>query len=224
VLGLLLTAVAVLVAVRPQPLYWTEGDVVLVAPGGSLQQAPDSYWRGNLIAFAGVLDRELNGAAPPPRMNSAPIYGTGVRDGSSVRLRNYGNQWTTMFAQPNLTVEVVGPDEAGVARRYDEVVTQVSETARALQLTQGTRTQDLMTVQPLLGDPPVAYVGSTRGGKARAVLAIGLVGSFVSVSGAVLLDERARRRRLRRAAALAPALDGAPVAGPDPRAPLVPTA
>lgn len=197
VVGLAITGLLAVVVWRPQPLYWTQVDLVVVAPGDRLQDVPGDSLVPGMVAFAATVERQFN-QAPVFRLSSpdAPIYGAGVRDGYSVVLPNGGNQWTNVFSRPVLSVEIVSPDPGVVAERFSEISQRVATIAKNLQESQGVLAEDRMTIEPISSTPTIAYVGSTRQQKARAIVV--LVGLGVSLT-AVCTDsfDRYARARLR---------------------------
>jgi hypothetical protein len=188
VLGLLLTAVGAAFAVRPAPLYWTQADVLVLAPGQTPQDNPAYFGIEGLTIVAGMVEREVNGG-PVMRLAdpSAPIYGAGVRDGFSVTLPNAGGQWTASFTRPVLSVEVVAPDPDVVAARYDAIVERVIAAGDRLQDAEDVPLSVRVRLYPVTQDPPVVYVGPTASEKLRGLAAVLLVGVFVSGSAAALL-------------------------------------
>ncbi|ACZ31709.1 hypothetical protein Xcel_2695 [Xylanimonas cellulosilytica DSM 15894] len=192
--GALLTLAAGALAARPVPLYWTQADVLVLAPGMGPQDMPSDLSLDGMLAFAGMLEREANGRPVSSLESGAPpLFSAGVRDGYSVAVPNQGNQWTNVFLRPVLSVEVVGSDAETVAQRYDQIVAQLEASSQTLQ--NAVAPERRMTLHPVTDDPTVSYVGSTNSQKIRALGAIAVIGVFVSASAAVLLDQRARRRR-----------------------------
>lgn len=89
-----------------------------------------------IIAFAGTVANDVNGGRPVERYarSDAPYYGTGLRKGISVALRDDGGQWATSFPRAELIIQVVGPTREYVASRQREMISRVAQRTRSLQL------------------------------------------------------------------------------------------
>ena len=93
--GLLLTGVVCLFTLRAPGVYWASTKVYFLVPATAQQPnqlAPDS---GNAIAFAGLIQTEINRGIPPRRATSPEVnlVDEGIYDGWSVFLPNTGGQW-----------------------------------------------------------------------------------------------------------------------------------
>lgn len=89
-----------------------------------------------IIAFAGTVANDVNDGRPVERYarSDAPYYGTGLRQGVSVTLRDDGGQWTTSFPRAELIIQVVGPTHEYVASWQREMTARVAQRTRSLQL------------------------------------------------------------------------------------------
>jgi hypothetical protein len=188
------TSVAIFLAVRVDGIYWTRVDVVFLAPSTPGNQNTLRSTSDSLVDFAAIVERQFNGNERAPRFSStgATLYGAGVRKGYDVTLPNSGGQWSTYFADPVLTVDVVDSSEEAVRTVLAQVVGRINALARQQQLAESVPpSQIIQTLQ----SPQSAVVSRVAGNRLRAAGGILLLGASVGGAGTVLVDRVIARRR-----------------------------
>jgi hypothetical protein len=181
------------------PLYATRIEVIFLEPGASVSSAPLFGQGRELLPFVASVEERVNGGEDAVLLNTdaATLWGTGVREGTLVRMRNFGSQWSPSFPLPELVVESVGDDPEQVLERSDEALRMIQSAARELQTTAGIP-DPLFVVAAPKGPLEVNPLTVPRREKARAALAATLLGAGLTVAAAAGWD-RAAARRARRA-------------------------
>lgn len=189
--GAVLTLGAVALAWRAPGVYWTRFDVQF-APPTWLNPNSLAYANDALADTAAVITMKFNDhtMSPGPATPGATLVGLGVRRGYSVRVTDFGLQWSHDF-RPAVDVQVVDSDPAAVERQSQVI------TARLGRILQGAQAQ--------LGAPPRTRIMATRiphdvpiyyqaGSHTRAAAASLLTGIGATGTAAVLFDGWATRR------------------------------
>lgn len=202
--GVLLTALAVL-AVRGTPgVYETSVDVQFLPPSTFVRTAnnnPDN----DLVAMAGLVEAELNrdGERLQPASPDVPLSGMGVRTGTMVVLPNEDGQFDFTFREPLLRVKAVGASAEQAEDLRDQRVREIRDVLERLQVNDGVPARDRMGTRLVPAVPPVAAVG---GATDRAAAVTGMLGLLLTGAACVLGDRflvshrwRARSRWRRRA-------------------------
>lgn len=198
VCGLALLAGAVAYVSSRPGLYWTQADVVILAPSSARYPNVIEQTSQSLIAMAGLIERDVNRGitAPATATSSVSLAGEGVRDGYSIRLPNEGGQWANNFDRPVLDLQVIGADPAKVRGQMATLVDRVTRELEARQDEQGIPRDTRITAALAPPEPAVFYL---RGSHAKALgatvlLGIGLIPAC-TVGADRLLNARTRRRR-----------------------------
>lgn len=198
VLGLALLAGSVHVVASRAGVYWTQVDVVLLAPKSERYPNVIEQTSSGVIAMAGLVEREINRGVHAPATASASVTlaGEGVRRGYSITMPNGGGQWADDFDRPVLDVQVVGESESEVRRRIAELTDLVAHTLAARQAADGVPQVNRITASSSPASPVVLRL---EGSHKKAIVATLLLGGALTCVGAVavdrLLSSRARRRR-----------------------------
>lgn len=203
-LGCLAVTVLVLVAVRSlPPMYSSRMEVVLLPPEDTISN-PYVSKTASTVAFAGSVERAVNGRGNGSRASSdtVTLVGTGVRDGTSIWIPNSGGQWSYGFNEPVVHVEVVAGTPESAALRMRAALAQVLSAIDRLQNEQGVPVDVRVRTQL---SPPTAEVVVRAGSETRAVagvLAVGILATLLLLSRGTDLPRRgiATRRRARRTA------------------------
>jgi hypothetical protein len=199
VLGLALLAGTLhVVAARPG-VYWTQVDVVILAPKSTRYPNVIEQTSTSLIAMAGLVEREVNQGAHAPVTASASVTlaGEGVRDGHTITMPNTGGQWADDFSRPVIDVQVVGPSEAEVRHQLADLVDRVEQTLDDRQDADGIPQVSRITAS---SSPTAAAVLHLQGSRKKAIAATLLLGSAMICVAAVGVDQLLGTRRRRRAA------------------------
>lgn len=170
--------------------YASQAVLTFLPPGG--QQVASKYKTDPtpLTNFAAAVVDQYNEGRPhePLSTTDAPLYGVGLRQGVQVSLANSGNQWVNVFEQPLVNIQVVGPDEAWVAKRTDLVVSQLIGLAKSEQASSGVPQSEQITaqLQPVSGQ--VEHVVPGRGTTLIAAAAFALSGLIAGTALSVWTD------------------------------------
>ena len=203
--GVLTLAALVLVLERPG-VYWTQMELVLVAP-------PEPYYPNtvadapySLAPLAGLLVSDWNGPRPPLLTSSSgtTLYGLGVNDGVQVRLPNQGSQFRPLFTAPTVDVQVVGRSADEVTARADRARTEIQTLLDRRQALAGVADRNRVRA---ISSPELLDVQHITGSRTRALASTGLAGAVGTALVAYGWDRAAtsRRRRQQRTEAVAPA-------------------
>jgi hypothetical protein len=194
-MGLMLTAVA-LVPVKATPgVYWVQADVVLLAP--RTPSTPNSLGvsSASLIAFAGVLERQYNdGKADPATASSqVTLVDQGILDGVSVQLPNAGGQWNAYYNQPVLQVQAAGPSATAVESSITGVIARLRVMLRQRQADLGVVEANRVSADVSPRTPEILYYAGARN---QAALLVIVVGMGLTIAAAVVIDVSSTRRRV----------------------------
>lgn len=198
VLGFALLAGALHVVVSRPSVYWSQVDVVILAPKSVRYPNVIEQTSASLIAMAGLIEREVNKGVDTPATASASVTlaGEGVRDGHSITLPNTGGQWAANFDRPVVDVQVVGPSESAVRNKLASLVDTVEHRLAAIQAADQIPQITRITASSA---PASATVFRLDGNRNKAAAATLLLGAGLIAVGAVgadrLLNALARRRR-----------------------------
>jgi hypothetical protein len=198
-LGLALTLGAVYVAHSRPGVYFTQVQLVLVAP-------PQTYYPNTIAAqpyglspMASLLVTDWNGTYKPLLTSSADttLYGEGVREGTQVRLPNQGSQFRPLFTAPYVDVQVVGPSEEQVTAEAGRVLDQLRLMLQRRQDFAGVPERQRIGTLISPEDVDASYVSGSSTRASAATFLLGLVGTALLTSGTdrALARLRARRRR-----------------------------
>jgi hypothetical protein len=194
--GVLLTLVTCLFAWREPGVYWASTKVYFLVPVSAYQPnqlAPDS---GTAVAFAGVIQTEINGGIAPREATSPDVtlVEEGIYDGWSVLLPDTGGQWAHDFPESCLIVQASGPTPEVVrARMYsliDRITRLVAEHEDAAQVPVGSRVEFTMS-------PAAVAVQYSTSHRSRAVPIVALVGVLLSLAACRFADRVLETRRPR---------------------------
>ncbi|MBB5642778.1 hypothetical protein [Cryobacterium roopkundense] len=198
-LGLaILTGFGAVLAAGAGGVYWTRVDVIFLEPSSSANpNALRAGTGGNLVAFAALVERQVNGNLDTPRFSNveSTLYGAGVRQGSRVSLANTGGQWADAFTRPVLSVEVVDSSETAVRSTLGLVLAHIDRISAEQQADAGVPQSSQITT---LASPQQAVISRAEGKGTRAGLAVLVLG--LALAGAVtagadrFLTRRARNR------------------------------
>lgn len=190
--GLLLTA-AMLMHVRAhEGVYWTQVNVVFLAPQSSRLPNQIQDTNDSVIATAGLMESLLRtkGSLPLASSSSASLTGTGVSDGYWIRLLQSGSQWEANYDKPVLEVQVAGPTPGEVESRTGVLVSRIERQLDRFQDDDGVPSVDRITTLVSPGTPNIRY---STGQPSRAALATLLLGGLLTVM-AVTASGTVRRR------------------------------
>lgn len=196
VVGAVLTVAALVVVVQRPGVYWTQMELVLVAPAepyypNTVADAPHS-----LAPLAGLLVSDWNGPRPPLLTSSSTtsLFGLGTRDGVQVRLPNQGSQFQPLFTAPSVDVQVVGRSAEEVTARAEEARTRVEALLDRRQALAGVAERNRVRA---LSSPAALDVQHITGSRTRALAATGLAGAAGTALVAYGWDRVASSRRRR---------------------------
>jgi hypothetical protein len=185
-LGLALT-VGVCLAVRSaaSTVYWSRTVVTVLQPHENPLHNEDS----SLVGLASSLVIRANGGPVTTKTSSSEttLYGEGVIDGSRVRLRDVGSQWTSSIPDPVIYVEAVGPSEQVVADRVDAMVDALRTDLDTIQTDLAVDHRSLAFLQVTPERPTVTPVSGDR---TRAVAASALLGLVLTAIALAFVDRR----------------------------------
>lgn len=195
--GIVVTAVAVyLVVLRAPVVYWSHSTMTLLQPDPNPLRAEGSYMTG---AASAMVIRANGGVAQTKTASpETTLYGEGILEGSRVRIRDVGRQWTTSIPDPIIDVEVIGQDPAEVESQMHDLLGHLEADLVAMQddLGVGSANRIISQVAP---DPPalVQIDASSRIRALGAALVLGAVatGLLLYVSDRVRPLELPTRRR-----------------------------
>ncbi|GGK98194.1 hypothetical protein GCM10007382_18020 [Salinibacterium xinjiangense] len=133
--ALILSVVGGFLLQRGGGLYATETVVSFLLPDKTSLSLNSGLDDASVIAFAGVVAREVNDGGAPASYSTddAPLYGAGLREGSFVSLPNAGNQWSTSYLRAELVLQIIGPSEQWVSQRQEDLLAKVVEVSDAQQ-------------------------------------------------------------------------------------------
>lgn len=196
VIGLALTCFALVLVGRVPGVYYSQMNVQVIEPTGNWWEPPLQNASQTLISTAGLLQRTVNiGHGPQPVSDNTTLFGIGTTHGDSVRIPNTGGQWAHNFERPVLSVETVGSTPEEALERMNTVLAKIDVTLARMQEQYGVAKNRQIATALSPAEPQVRQVsGSPMRAKAITVL----LGTFVTLLGAGLLDlARAARRRRR---------------------------
>lgn len=191
--GFLATAVAALIVVNNPGVYYSEVDVMFLAPASSRYPNTLVTTSGSIVSTAGLVESRINGpdgGAVRPASSSATILGMGQMDGYSVRLPDNGGQWAPDFNEQLLTVQAAGPDPDVVNQVRDRLVAAIRQDLADLQDEAGVATVNRISTRLSPSVPSTIY---NDGDRKRALGMTLLLGAGVTGALAALV----RRPRLR---------------------------
>jgi hypothetical protein len=194
--GLLLTFAVSVATWRAPGVYWASMKVYFVVPPSveqPTQLTPDS---AAAIAFAGVIQTEVNRGVAP-RLATSPdvtLVDQGIYDGWSVLMPDTGGQWADNFPEASLIVQASGPTpEVVTTRMYgllDQITSLVAMHEAAAHVSAASRVDFTMS-------PQVVAVQYSNGHRSRAVATILGLGVLVSLAACAITDRVAGTRRRR---------------------------
>lgn len=174
-------------------VYWTEFNIVLLAPTYEFypNQLEDPYEA--LAPMAGVLVTEWNQDRRPLRMASTDttVFGEGLRRGVRLRLPNNGSQWLPAYTTPSIQVQIVDDDPVRVSEEARRVRAEVDALLERRQASAGIVPSMRVTAMAAPDDPTVSYVAGSR---VRTMGAVGLVGASLTLVGTYWIDRWLSRR------------------------------
>ncbi|NMR21344.1 hypothetical protein [Cellulomonas fimi] len=179
-------------ALRVEGVYWSRAEVTFLAPTSEVNPNALRTTTTDLIITAGAVARRVNGNVMWNQTADAgaTIVGQGELDGWSVRLPDYGGQWSTVYSRQVLDVQVSGPTAEIVRERQDEILARIDAELDFLQ--EGSRASDRISTTVVPAPPSVYYI---QGSTSRALAMIWVLcgaGALAAVRGVQL---RARRRQ-----------------------------
>ena len=183
VVGLLATALACAAVGRAPGSYWTQVDVVFLAPASARYPNALEVTSQSVIATAGVVSHRVDDGADVTQLASSgtSLVGLGVREGQAVRLPNSGGQWAENFERPVLDVQVVGPTAADVQQRAVALLERIELALADLQDEAGVEPASRIVIDLAPRVPVVQHIGA-RSTRATAVsLALGLLLTLAAV-------------------------------------------
>jgi hypothetical protein len=199
-LGAIISVVALHLITHRPGVYWTQFNVVVLAPvhkfyPNNLEDPPDA-----LAPMAGLLVADWNGAKRQPLMatGDTTLFGQGLRQGIEVRVPNEGSQWQPLFFAPSIDVQVVSTNPERVEQDARRVSTELNGLLQKRQDAMGIRPSQRMTTMTSPTDPTILHVSGSR---MRAAAATGLAGAAVTTVAVYwterwLISNRSRRARL----------------------------
>lgn len=199
-LGLAVVAAALAYVSSRPGVYWSQVDVVILAPKSARFPNVIEQTSASLVSMAGLIERDVNKGmiAPATSSTGVTLAGEGVRDGHSIKLPNSGGQWANNFDRPVLDIQVVGADQEGVRSKLAAMVDLVKDDLKARQDADHIPRVTRITASSAPSSPPIFYLGGNRKKAAAATLLLGgLLTSVFTVGVDALLNTRARRRRAR---------------------------
>ena len=202
-LGLCLTLAACLAVHQNTGLYWTQVDVVFLAPKSARYPNNIESTSASLIATAGLVGAELNKGREVPATSSAgaTLAGMGVKDGYLIRVPNSGGQWALNYDRPVLDVQVISPDRDQVTARLDELVRRIDAELFRLQATDGVRSTDYITTTSAPRGTQIFYLNGKPLRATVATLLLGVAGTALACLAVDALLRRRARAALERAVA-----------------------
>jgi hypothetical protein len=177
-------------------VFWSQTDVVFVAPATPRQPNTIEANASGLVSIAGYIAAEMNKGLPSPLTASAgaTLVGQGVRDGYEVQLPNSGGQWAVNFDRPVLDIEVVAPTPDETRRRMVALVASINQILRVTQDSDGVAKKSQITT---LSAPDSAQVFAMDGNPTRAAAVAMLLGLWLSILLTIAFDRLVRRLRAR---------------------------
>ncbi|MCB0910093.1 MAG: hypothetical protein KDB60_00570 [Propionibacteriaceae bacterium] len=186
VLGLALVAGAAWIVRSHAPVaYWSRTVVTVLQPHSNPLHDEGS----STVAIASALVIRANGG-PATTKTSSPettLYGEGVLEGSRIRLRDLGRQWTTSIPDPVIYVEAISPSPEQTADEITTMTTALSEDLADLQdgLDVSQASRAFLQLSP--AQPEVIQV---QGDRTRAVGVVVLLGLVLVALALYLVDRR----------------------------------
>ncbi|KRD42979.1 hypothetical protein ASE38_01425 [Cellulomonas sp. Root930] len=201
--GLVAIAILCFGAQNSAGVYWTQVDVVFLIPQSARNPNSLEVTSQSLISTAGVVALRVNHGETASALSSSSVslVGEGIRDGHSVRLPNAGGQWADNYTRPVLDVQVVGPSRDDVRAELDALLAQIQSTLDDLQISGGADEFNRITTQYAPSSPVISFIATQA---KRAIVAIVLLGSLLTLAAVVLVDGVVGRRARRRAALAQP--------------------
>ena len=195
--GLCCTGTAFVFLSQPAPVYAAQSDLVFMEPGVPGQgRTLTGTEPQTLINFTAVVERQYLAGARSAKLASptATLFGTGIREGTSIGMLDTGGQWLSSFSRPVLSVQAAAPAPEQVAAEIDRVHAEVRAVSDALQREAGARPDALITVERAPEELIITSFGKTRMGEAKALLVLALTGLGLSCAAAAAADALAARR------------------------------
>lgn len=117
--------------IRTPGVYWMQQDVIFMPPASAAGGNSVRSDARNLVPYAALVERAYNGerAQDVVQTVSAPIFGTGLKQGSLAYLPNAGGQWQSNFNRAAISVEVVSPTAPGVVSKLNATTARLQNLA-----------------------------------------------------------------------------------------------
>ncbi|MGW9402487.1 hypothetical protein ACWGQ2_00790 [Arthrobacter sp. NPDC055585] len=195
--GLCCTGIAFGFLSQSAPVYAAQSDLVFQEPGVPGQSRTLTGTEPQtLIDFAAVVERKYLAGTKTAKLASptASLFGTGIREGTSVGMLDTGGQWLSSFSRPVLSVQAAAPTPEKVSAEIARVHAEVQAVSDALQLEAGAQPEALITVERAPEDLIITSFGKTRMGEAKALLVLLVTGLGLSCAAAAAADALAVRR------------------------------
>jgi hypothetical protein len=178
-LGVLLTALAVLAVNQAQPAYLGQVRVVLLPPASA---QPNGYTDSgqSLISLTGVLALAVEGAdsSADAVSESVTLTGEGRTRGFTVRQPNAGGQWQYRFDEPVLDVQAVGSSRTAAEQQMALALDRVDTALAAIQDQEGVPAAS--RVRTVL-NPGLPQVQEVTGNATRATAVTVITGLLITV-------------------------------------------
>jgi hypothetical protein len=194
VVGAFVTLLAAAHFAQIRGVYWSEVQVVFLAPTSTVNPNVLQITPSSLIATAGIVAQTVDHSDSTVRVSSTAVTlaGEGIEKGYAVTLPNSGGQWANNYTQALLDVQVVGPTFAEVSQRLTQLVHEINQSLSTLQQDAGVAPVNLIRTQLSPPNPPV-YIQS--GSRMRAGIATVALGFGLTAVAASWLRRRGPWRR-----------------------------
>jgi len=186
-----------LMLVAPYPgVYWSQANVVFLAPQSIQRPNSLEFTSSGLISTAGYVEQIINaGVKRPETASPVTLIGQGVRNGHSIVLPNSGGQWAQNFDKAILNVQVTGPNAHIVESRLENLIERIRMTTQEIQDRDAVIPESRISTYVSPANPHVSYA---TGGRPSALAGAFVLGVGLTVFSVVGLDRIfARRQRPR---------------------------
>ena len=195
--GLCCTGLAFWGLSQSAAVYAAQSDLVFLEPGlPGESRTLTGTGPQTLIDFTAIVERKVLAGAHTAKLASptASLFGTGIREGTSIGMLDTGGQWLSSFSRPVLSVQVAAASPEKVSAEMDRVLAEVRAVSDALQSDAGAGPETWISVERAPEELIIFSFGKTRMGETKALAVLALTGFGLSCSAAAGIDAHLARR------------------------------